>query len=320
MADDTGLPVAQARVDRGSDKGVDRKLFGPDFIVEWSLEAIETDKASVSPLLGGQLVLKMSGMEVLDLLTPEVEMGIARVVSEGLNGLRVGLASVFSAKAWEDGRATRVPLTVPRPCRGSTEPDAKNDVPTAGAALGEPETSKVEAVSMTVQGPDEGAVVEDQVGWGTRADVRVSVARLLSVVLTRPSGLGTAVWTGLVPMVVRVVVTRGGGSVLPRTVLSPAGDEVRDGCPGVEATPLVSTRVMATRVSDPVEGKVDSAKEFIRPPKASVSLVLAWPPEGSDVNGVSSAEVRCNVLVVSGDVPGVRPCPAVCLDHLLADE
>lgn len=318
VADDTGLPVAQARVDRGSDRGVDRKLFGLDFIFEWSLEAIETGKASVSPLLGGQLVLKMSGMEVLNLLTPEVEMGIARIVSEGLNGLRVVLASVFSAKAWEDGRATWVPLTVPRPCRGSTELDAENDVPTA--ALGEPESSKVEAVSMTVQGPNEGAVMEDQVGWGTRADVRVSVARLLSVVLTCPSGLGAAVRTGLVPMVVRVVVTRGAGSVLPCMVLAPAGDEVRDGCPGVEATRAVSTRAMATRVSDPMEGKVDSAEEFIRPPKASVSLVLAWPPEGSDANGVSSAEVRCHVSVVSGDVPGVRPCPAVCPDHGLADE
>lgn len=98
VADDTDLLVAQSRVDRESGRGVGRMIFGSVFVFEWSVEAIETG-ISVSLLLGVPLVLKMSGIEVLILLTAEeVEMVMDAVVSDGLSVLLV-LASVFSAEA-----------------------------------------------------------------------------------------------------------------------------------------------------------------------------------------------------------------------------
>lgn len=97
MSDKTDLPVAQSRVDRESGRRVDRMILGSVFVLGWSVEAIEIG-ISVFLLLGVQLVLKISGTEVLILLTPEeVEMVMDVVVSDGFNVLL--LASVFSAKA-----------------------------------------------------------------------------------------------------------------------------------------------------------------------------------------------------------------------------
>lgn len=232
MADDTELPVAQSRVDRESGRGVDGRIFGIVFVFGWSMEATETCKASVSLLLGVQLVLKMSGTEVLILSTPEVEVGIDAVVSKGLNVLTLVLASVFSAEAKEDGMVRLVPLTVTRPWGVDTEPDSVLDamdevVLIAEIALGEPVTSKIEAMSVIVLEPvGAGAAVDDQVGGCCRADVLVSVARVLSMVLTLPFGPGIVVRTELVSIVVIVVVTSGVGAMVTSMLLTPARYEV----------------------------------------------------------------------------------------------
>ena len=326
MADDTELPVAQSRVDRESGRGVDGRIFGIVFVFGWSIEAIETCKASVSLLLGVQLVLKMSGTEVLILSTPEVEMGIDAVVSKGLSVLTLVLASVFSTDAKEDGTARLVPMTVTRPWGVDTEPDSVLDAMDevaliAEIALGEPVTSKIEAMSVIVLGPDVGAgtAVDDQVGGCCRADVLVSVARVLSMVLTLPFGWGMVVRTELVSTVVMVVVTSGVGAMVTSMLLTPAGCEVCDSCPRVEATSLVTTLAMVASVLDPMEGNVTDGEELIFPPEALVMLVMSWLSEVRDANVVCSTEVLGNVSLASGDLPRIRLFPVVCSDHGLAD-
>lgn len=109
VTDDTDLPVAQSRFDRGSGRRVDKMIFGSVFIFGWSVGTIETGSISVSLLLA-DMVLKISETEVLILLTPEeAETGVDAVVSEGPSVLLV-LASVFSAKAKKEGMARLVPI------------------------------------------------------------------------------------------------------------------------------------------------------------------------------------------------------------------
>lgn len=290
------------------------------------MEATETCKASVSLLLGVQLVLKMSGTEVLILSTPEVEVGIDAVVSKGLNVLTLVLASVFSAEAKEDGMVRLVPLTVTRPWGVDTEPDSVLDamdevVLIAEIALGEPVTSKIEAMSVIVLEPvGAGAAVDDQVGGCCRADVLVSVARVLSMVLTLPFGPGIVVRTELVSIVVIVVVTSGVGAMVTSMLLTPARYEVCDSCPRVEATSLFTTLVMVASVVDPTEGNVTDGEELIFPPEALVMLVMSWLSEVRDANVVCSTEVLCNVSLASGDLSRIRLLPVVCSGHGLADE
>lgn len=131
-------------------------------------------------------------------------------------------------------------------------------------------TSKTEAMSMIVQGPTVGtdAVVDDQVGGYSGADVLVSIARVLSMVLTLPSGLGVVVRNELVPMVVMVVVTPEVWAVVTSMMLTPAAGEICDSCSGVEAIVLVTTLVVAPRLLDSTEGNVIDGEELIFSPEA----------------------------------------------------
>lgn len=99
MSGDTEFPVAQSRVDREPGRGVGGRTFGRVFVFGLSVGATETCRASVSLLLGVQLVLKMSGTEVLVRSTPDVGMGRDEVVSKGLSALTLVLASVSSPDA-----------------------------------------------------------------------------------------------------------------------------------------------------------------------------------------------------------------------------
>lgn len=114
VADDADPPVIQSTVDRGSGGGVCRGVLVSVFITRWPVEGTETGRTSVSVLLGDQLVLEMSGTEVLSPWTPEeVEIGIEAVVSEGLNVLT--LVYIFSAEAEEGGVTRLVPVVVTGP-------------------------------------------------------------------------------------------------------------------------------------------------------------------------------------------------------------
>lgn len=326
-ADDTELLLTQSRVDRESGRGVDGRTLGVIFVSGWSIEAIETCMASVCLLLGVQLVLKMSANEVLIFSTTEVEMGTDAVLSKGLNVLTLVLASVFSAEAWEDGMVRLVLTTVTRSGGVDSEPDSVLDakdevVPIAEIAVGEPVGSKLEVMFVMVQGPNAGAgeAVDDHVSGCSRADVLVSVARVLSMVLTLSFGLGMVVRTELVSMVVMVVMVLGVGAVVTSMVLTAAGDEVCDSCPRLEAISLATTLVMATSVLDPIEGNVTDGEEVVFPSEALVRLVMAWLSEVRVANMVGSMEVLGNVSVVPGDPPRVRSLPVVCSDLRLADE
>lgn len=325
-ADDTELLLTQSRVDRESGRGVDGRTLGIIFVSGWSIEAIETCMASVCLLLGVQLVLKMSANEVL-IFSTEVEMGTDAVLSKGLDVLTLVLASVFSAEAWEDGMVRLVLTTVTRSGGVDSEPDSVLDakdevVPIAEIAVGEPVASKREVMFVMVQGPNAGAgeAVDDHVSGCSRADVLVSVARVLSMVLTLSFGLGMVVRTELVSMVVMVVMVLGVGAVVTSMVVTAAGDEVCDSCPRLEATSLVATLVMATSVLDPIEGNMTDGEEAVFPSEALVRLVMAWLSEVRFANMVGSMEVLGNVSVVPGDPPRVRSLPVVCSDLGLADE
>lgn len=218
-------------------------------------------------------------------------------------------------------------MTVTRSSGVDTETDsvltAKDEVvPIVEIALGEPVTSKIEAMSMVVEGPDvrAEAAVDDQEGGCSRADVLVSEARLLSMVLTLPLGLSMVVRIELVSMVVIVVVTPGVGTVVTSMMFTPVGDEVHESCPRVEATSLVPTLVMASGILDPIEGNATDGEKLSFRPKALVRLVLAWFPEVRKPNVVCSLEVICNVSVALEDSPRVSSLPVVCSDHGLADE
>lgn len=325
-ADDTELLLTQSRVDRESGRGVDGRTLGIIFVSGWSIEAIETCMASVCLLLGVQLVLKMSANEVL-IFSTEVEMGTDAVLSKGLDVLTLVLASVFSAEAWEDGMVRLVLTTVTRSGVVDSEPDSVLDakdevVPIAEIAVGEPVASKREVMFVMVQGPNAGAgeAVDDHVSGCSRADVLVSVARVLSMVLTLSFGLGMVVRTELVSMVVMVVMVLGVGAVVTSMVVTAAGDEVCDSCPRLEATSLVTTLVMATSVLDPIEGNMTDGEEAVFPSEALVRLVMAWLSEVRFANMVGSMEVLGNMSVVPGDPPRVRSLPVVCSDLGLADE
>lgn len=171
-----------------------------------------------------------------------------------------------------------VPVTVAMSWGVDVEPDSVLDakdevVPIAEFVSGEPVTSKTEVIFFKLQRPDVGAeaVVGDHVEGCSRADVLVSVARVLTVL----SESDMVVRTGLVPMVVMVVVTSGVGGVVTPTVLISAGDEVCDSSPVLEGASLVTTFVMATRVLDPIEGSMIDGKELIFPPEALGGLVMA---------------------------------------------
>lgn len=128
--------------------------------------------------------------------------------------------------------------------------------------------------------------MDDQVGGCSRAGMQVSVARVLSMVLTLPSELSTVARTKLVPMVVMVVATPGEGAEVTSMMFTPAGDEVHDSCPEVEAASLVITLMMAIKVLDPIERNVTEDEELIFPPEALVRLVMARLSEVRDANMV----------------------------------
>lgn len=192
-----------------------------------------------------------------------------------------------------------VPMIVTRPWGVDREPDSVLDakdevVPIAELVSGEP-------LSVMAQGPDVGveAVVGDQVEARSREDMLVSVARVLTLL----SGLDMVVRTEFVPMVVMVVETSGVGAAVTPMMLTSAGVEVCDSCPGLETASLVATLVVATRVLDLIEGNLIDGEELITPPEALVKLVMAWLLEVRDGDVVCSMEVRCNVSVASGDAP-----------------
>lgn len=167
-------------------------------------------------------------------------------------------------------------------------------------------TFKIEVMSFIAEEPDVGAeaVVDDQVEGCSMADVLVSVARVLSMVLSLLSGLDMVVRTELVPIVVIVVMTRGGGAVVVLIMLASAGNEVCDSCSVIEAALLVVTLVTAASVLDSIEGNTPDGEEFIFPPEASlVGLVMAWLLKVRVADVVCSLEVRCNVSVASRDAP-----------------
>ena len=191
--------------------------------------------------------------------------------------------------------------------------DAKDEVvPIAEIAVGEPVTSKLEVMFGMVQGPNVGAgeAVDGHMSGCSRADVLVSVARVLSMVLTLSSGLGLVVKTELVSMVVILGVR----TVVTSVVLTAAGDEVCDNCPRLEATSLVTILVMAASILDPIEGNVTGGEEVVFPSEALVRLVMAWLSEVRVANMVGSMEALGNMSVVPGDPPRVRSLPAVCSD------
>ena len=326
-ADDTELLLTQSRVDRESGRGVDGRTLGIIFASGWSIEATETCMASVCLLLGVQLVLKMSANEVLIFSTAEAEMGTDAVLSKGLDVLTPVLASVFSAEAWEDGMVRLVLTTLTRSGGVDSEPDSVLDakdevVPIAEIAVGEPVASKREVMFVMVQGPNAGAgeAVDDHMSSGcSRADVLVSVARVLPMVLTLSFRSGMVVRTELVSMVVMVVMVLGVGAVVTSMVVT-AADEVCDSCPRLEATSLVTTLVMAASVLDPIEGNETDGEEVVFPSEALVRLLMAWLSEVRFANMVGSMEVLGNVSVVPGDPPRVRSLPVVCSDLGLADE
>lgn len=138
--------------------------------------------------------------------------------------------------------------------------------------------------------------------------------------LTLPFALGMVVRTELVSMVVMVVVTPGLGAVVTSMMLPPAGDEVRDRSPRVEATSLVTTLATATGILGPTEGNVTDGEELIFPPETLVRLAVASLSEVRDANVVCSMEVVSNMSVASGDLPIVRSLSVVCSDRGLADE
>lgn len=185
--------------------------------------------------------------------------------------------------------------------------DAKDDVvPIAEIVSGEPVTFKIEVTPFIAQGPDVGAEagVDDPVEGCSRADELVSVAKVLSMVLTLLSGLGVVVRTKFIPIVVMVVVTLRGGAVVALKMLTSAGDDLCDSCSVIEAASLVATLVMATSVLDPVEGTTTDGEELIFPPEASlVGLTMAWLFKVRDADVVCSLEVRCDVSVASRGAP-----------------
>lgn len=306
VADGTGFPVVQSCVGRESGSETDRRILGSVFVPGWLVKATETGRTSILVLLVVRLVLKTSGSEVLIFSIPEVEMGIDAVVSKGLNVL-ISVGLISSVEAREYGKAGLVPVTVIMPRGVDKEPDSALDakdevVPAAEVVSGEPVTFRIEVVSFIAQGPDVGAeaVVGGQVGGCSRADVLVSAAKVLSMVLTLLSGLDVGVRTE----VVMVVVTLGAGAVVALRMLTSAGDEVCDSCSVIEAASLVTALVMATRVLDPIEGNTPDGEELIFPPEASLAgLAMAWLLKVRDADVACSLEVRCNVSVASRDAP-----------------
>lgn len=207
--------------------------------------------------------------------------------------------------------------TVTRSWRVASEPDsvldAKDEVlPIAEIAVGELVASKLEVMFGMVQGPnvEAGEAVDGHMSGCSRADVLVSVAKVLSMVPTLSFGLGLVVRTELVSMVVILGVR----AVVTSVVLTAAGDEVCDSCPRSEATSLVTTLVMAASILDPIEGNVTDGEEVVFPSEALVRLVMAWFSEVRVANMVGSMEVLGNMSVVPGDPPRVRSLPAVCSD------
>lgn len=186
-------------------------------------------------------------------------------------------------------------------------PDAKDEaVPITEVVSGAPVTASVEAVSVIAQRPDVGAegVVADRVEGSSRADMLVSVARVLTLL----SGLGVAVRPELVPMVVMVVAPSGVGAVVTRVMLPSAGGEVCDHCPVVVAASLVTTPVVATRVGDSTEGsRLACGPDVATTSTEEASVLPVELSMGKPVTWTWAAVSEA----VHGEVPGARLWPVV---------